>query len=79
MKRLNSSGLQSAKQALGRRIRELRESKGWSQVEFASMCSVGASYLGGIERGEMDPRCSVLRSIATTLEISIFSLLKPVA
>jgi transcriptional regulator with XRE-family HTH domain len=79
MKRLNSSGLQSAKRALGRRIRELRETKGWSQAEFASMCGVGASYLQGIERGETDPRCSVLRNIATTLGISIFSLLEPVA
>lgn len=78
MKRAGSSGLQSAKRALGRRVRELRESKGWSQSEFASMCGVAAGYLKRIEHGEMDPRCSVLQTIATTLETSIFSLLKPI-
>jgi len=79
MKNPGSSGLQSAKRALGARIRELRQAKGWSQTAFASMCGIDPSYVSKIEHGEMNLRCSVLQIIANTLEISVFSLLEPIA
>lgn len=79
MKHPGSSNLQSAKRALGKRIRELRQEKGWSQTAFASMCRVDPSYVSRIEQGEMNPRCSVLQTIANKLEVSIFSLLEPIA
>ena len=79
MKHSGSSNLQSAKRALGKRIRELRQEKGWSQTAFASMCRVDPSYVSRIEQGGMNPRCSVLQTIANKLEVSIFSLLEPIA
>lgn len=78
MKHSGSSGLQSAKRALGRRIRELRQQKGWSQSAFASMCGIDPSYVSRVERGEMNLPCSVLRIIASTLDMSVFSLLEPI-
>ena len=78
MKHAGSGNLQSAKRALGRRIRELRQEKGWSQTAFASMCRIDPSYVSRIERGEMNPRCSVLQAIANKLEVSVFSLLEPI-
>lgn len=78
MKHSGSSGLQSAKRALGRRIRELRQQKGWSQSAFASMCGIDPSYVSRVERGEMNLPCSALRIIASTLDMSVFSLLEPI-
>ena len=78
MKHSGSSSLQSAQRALGKRIRELRKEKGWSQTAFASMCGIDPSYVSRIENGEMNLRCSVLQTIANTLEISVFSLLEPI-
>jgi len=79
MKHAGTSGLQSTQRALGKRIRELRQKKGWSQTALASMCRIDPSYLSRIEHGEMNLRCSVLQIIANALDISIFSLLKPIA
>lgn len=36
----------------GKRIRELRKSRGWSQEEFAFHVGLDRSYVGGVERGE---------------------------
>lgn len=79
MKHSGSINLQSAKRALGKRIRELRQEKGWSQTAFASMCSIDPSYVSRIEQGEMNPRYSVLQTIANKLETSVFLLLEPIA
>jgi len=79
MKSAGSSGLQFSKRALGRRIKDLRRKKGWSQTAFAAKCGVDRSYVARIEHGEANPRCSILQIIASALGISIFSLLKPIA
>lgn len=78
MKHLGSRGLQLAQQALGRRIRELREQQGWSQSAFASRCGIDPSYVSRIEHGETNLRCSLLQIIANALEMSVFSLLEPI-
>ena len=36
----------------GKRIRELRKLRGWSQEEFALHVGLDRSYVGGVERGE---------------------------
>lgn len=36
----------------GKRIRELRKMRGWSQEEFALRVGLDRSYIGGVERGE---------------------------
>ena len=36
----------------GKRIRELRKLRGWSQEEFALRVGLDRSYVGGVERGE---------------------------
>jgi transcriptional regulator with XRE-family HTH domain len=79
MKQLKVSGLQSAKRALGKRIRELRQKKGWSQSAFASLCSIDPSYVSRIERGNTNLRYSILYIIARKLEVSLFSLLESIS
>jgi transcriptional regulator with XRE-family HTH domain len=36
----------------GKRIRELRKLRGWSQEELALRVDLDRSYVGGVERGE---------------------------
>jgi transcriptional regulator with XRE-family HTH domain len=73
------SSLQMTQRALGKRIRDLREAKGWSQTAFASMCGIERSYVSRIEQGKMNLHCCVLQIIAEQLEISVFSLLENIA
>ena len=61
---------------LGERIRRLRDQKGWSQEEFAATCSVNRSYMGRIERGELNLTLDTLEKIAKGLDVSVSALLK---
>ena len=36
----------------GKRVRELRAAKGFSQEAFADQCGLDRTYMGGIERGK---------------------------
>lgn len=40
------------KKAVGERVRQLRESKQWSQEQLGFQCGLHRNYIGGIERGE---------------------------
>lgn len=56
--------------SLGLRIRNLRESKGWSQDELAYRCALHRTYVGGIERGERNVALLNLHKIASALGLS---------
>jgi len=64
---------------LGDRIRRLRDRKGWSQEEFAHSCEVNRSYMGRIERGELNLTLETTRKVAKGLGISVSALLKGIA
>jgi transcriptional regulator with XRE-family HTH domain len=61
---------------LGRRIRTLRKSKGWTQEELGASCSTNYKYIGAIERGEENPSLSVLQKIAEGLGVEISELFR---
>ena len=42
--------------ALGKRVREVRKSKGISQEKLAEMAGIDRSYMGNIERGEKNKK-----------------------
>ena len=44
--------LPDVKLLFGKRVRELRKLRGWSQEEFALRVDLDRSYVGGVERGE---------------------------
>jgi transcriptional regulator with XRE-family HTH domain len=67
--------LQQAAKALGTKIRQLRKKKGWSQAEFAVICSLHRSHMGKIERGETNVRLSTLLVIANNLETRVEKLM----
>ena len=71
--------MQAIQKALGARIRELRHKRGWSQEEFADICSIHRSHMGEIERGETNLTLSTMVVISQKLEVSISALFKGIA
>ncbi len=49
---------------VGRRVRELREAKGWSQEELGFRSDLHRNYIGGIERGERNVALLNLEKLA---------------
>jgi transcriptional regulator with XRE-family HTH domain len=60
---------------LGRKIRQARKEKGLSQDVLALICRVDRSYMGRIERGEVNITVEKLYQIAESLECSPAELL----
>lgn len=59
---------------LGKRIKQLRRSMGWSQDRLAAEAHVHRNYLGGVERGERNPTVTSIARIAKALEVPIAAL-----
>ena len=59
---------------LGKKIRELRQSKGFSQESFAAEVGLDRSYAGGIERGERNIATLNLIRIAKALKVEVGAL-----
>jgi transcriptional regulator with XRE-family HTH domain len=66
----------SVRKDLGRRVRGLREKRGWSQEELAHQSGLARSFAGAIERGEKDLRITTLVKLADTFRIPISLLFK---
>jgi transcriptional regulator with XRE-family HTH domain len=67
------------RELLGKRIRKFRERRGWSQEEFAHSCEINRSYMGRIERGELNLTLETTKKVAKGLGISVSALLKGIA
>jgi transcriptional regulator with XRE-family HTH domain len=59
---------------LGKRIRQLRKAKGFSQESFAAEAGLDRTYMGGIERGERNIAALNLIRIAKCLKIEVGEL-----
>jgi transcriptional regulator with XRE-family HTH domain len=66
----------SIQEKFGKRIRELRQSKGFSQETFAHLCNLDRTYISGIERGLRNVSLRNIEAMAIALEISISDLFK---
>ena len=53
----------------GKRVRELRKERGWSQEEFADRCGLDRTYVSGIERGVRNPTLEIIGMISAGLKI----------
>ena len=58
----------------GKRVREVRKSKGISQERLAEMSGIDRSYMGNIERGEKNITLKKVYEICDALEIEIQNL-----
>ena len=56
---------------LGKRLRNAREAKGFSQRELARRCGVHRTYVGAVERGECNITILTLRKLVRTLGLTL--------
>jgi transcriptional regulator with XRE-family HTH domain len=57
-------------------IRQLREGKGWSQLQLARRSRVDQGYISRLEAGtKKNPSLAVLKKLAKTLDVEVGGLL----
>lgn len=59
---------------LGKRIRELRKNKGFSQEEFAHEVGLDRAYIGRVERGESNITILNIIRISYALKVKVEDL-----
>ncbi len=64
------------KHDIGKRIKELREYRGYSQESFANVCGLNRTYISGIESGKRNVSIENIERIANGLEVDIAELFK---
>jgi transcriptional regulator with XRE-family HTH domain len=62
----------------GKAVRHKRHKLGVSQEEFADICGLDRTYVGGIERGERNLALVNIEKIAKALRISLSELFRGV-
>ena len=62
--------------SFGKRIRQVRLSKGFTQESLADIVGLHRTYIGNIERGEESVSVDNAKKIATALKISLSDLFK---
>ena len=60
----------------GRRVRQLRKKRGYSQEAFAAECGMDRTYMGGVERGERNIALRNIERVADALGLSLAQLMK---
>ena len=60
---------------LGLNMRRLRQSKGWSQEEFAHEAGLHRTYVSDQERGARNPTIDVVDKLAVALDVKVGALL----
>jgi transcriptional regulator with XRE-family HTH domain len=61
---------------MGRKIRLLRESRGWTQQQLADMTGIGRVHVSELENGKREAGLRMLERLANTFEVSPSELLK---
>jgi transcriptional regulator with XRE-family HTH domain len=59
---------------LGKRIRDLRKAKGYSQEYLAEISGFHYTYIGGLERAQKNVTLANLIKIASALEVGVYDL-----
>lgn len=60
---------------LGKKIKEARKARGLTQSEVAEKADTSPNYFAQIERGEVNPSYTLLRSIAKAIKIKLSDLI----
>ena len=56
-------------------VRQLRESRGWSQERLAGIADLNRSYMGEIERADVMPSLGTAAKLAHALEVPLSELI----
>ena len=65
----------SAQKDFGRQLQILRKQRGMSQEQLALASKMDRSYLGQIERGEVNPTLRMMLKLAKALQVRVSDLL----
>ncbi|WP_399258430.1 helix-turn-helix domain-containing protein [Terriglobus albidus] len=63
---------------LGRRIRELRDKRGWSQAYLSELSGIGKIYISQLENGHKTPSIRTVETLAISFEMTISDFTKGV-
>ncbi len=61
---------------LGKRIRRLRQKKGWTQIEMAAYLGINRGHLSDLEKGKREIGILMLQVIAKGLDTTMDELVK---
>ena len=64
------------KSALGKKLREIRQKKGYTQHALAEIAGIGNVYLGEIERGIKMPSLNIFIKLIEALDVSADYILR---
>jgi len=67
--------LPELRHVVGQNVRVYRAAKSMSQETLAELCGIKRTYIGAIERAEIDLRLGTLAKVARGLDIEPFRLL----
>ncbi|MGH8506981.1 MAG: helix-turn-helix domain-containing protein [Terriglobales bacterium] len=68
----------AAQRTLGRRIRELRQQRGWTIEQLAEHASLDWTYVGQVERGRRNLSLHSLLALARGLGVAIADLVRDI-
>ena len=68
--------MEDIKIRFGRRLRELRLEKGWSQETLANLADIDRTYIPGIESGKRNLSIVVIEKLSSVFKMEISDLLK---
>jgi transcriptional regulator with XRE-family HTH domain len=63
---------------LGRRLRELRTAKGWSQPYLAELSGLGRIYISQLENGRKQASIGTIEVLAISFKMTVSEFLKGV-
>ena len=68
--------MEDIKIRFGRRLREMRLERGWSQETLANLAEIDRTYIPGIESGKRNVSIVVIEKLSSVFKMSISDLLK---
>lgn len=77
MPKTSTSSTGALQRLLGRNLKKLRQSQGFSQERFAAHLGYARSYMGDIERGTRNLTLRSIEDIAVRTDTPALDLLKP--